>query len=295
MMGILPRFASYVMRGRQQAVALGLLFTIVPLLGWVSNAIVSLVTLRKGAKEGAIVLLWVILPAVVASSLGNRGIILYGIIGGSLFSYALALILRQTQSWKKVLTAILLIGLLAVLLVHLLMPDISTVWSNQFDHYALLIKKQFNVAVNTAQLQFFARFATGFQAAFISLSVLINLVLARGLQSMLYNPGQLRPELESIRLSQWQVLVLLALLIGSFLRIELAQDALPVVVFIFVLAGLSVFHALAHLKNLAKKWILLVYVLLVIFFPYLAAAFTLLAVVDSVANLRHRVHSKMKV
>jgi hypothetical protein len=295
MMGILHRFTSYVMRGRRQAVALGLLFTIVPLLGWVSNAIVSLVTLRKGAKEGAIVLLWVILPAVVVSSLGNRGIILYGIIGGSLFSYVLALILRQTQSWKKVLTAILLIGLLAVLLVHLLMPDISTVWSNQFDHYALLIKKQFNVAVNTVQLQFFARFATGFQAAFISLSALINLVLARGLQSMLYNPRQLRPELESIRLSKWQVLILLALLIGSFLRIELAQDALPVVVFIFLLAGLSIFHALGHLKNLAKKWILLVYVLLVIFFPYLAAAFTLLAVVDSVANLRHRVHSKMKV
>jgi hypothetical protein len=295
MMGILHRFAGYVMRGRRQAVALGLLFTIVPLLGWVSNAIVSLVTLRKGAKEGAIVLLWVILPAVVASSLGNRWIILYGIIGGSLFSYALALILRQTQSWKKVLTAILLIGLSAVLLVHLWTPDITTVWLSQFDHYALLIKKQFNVTVNTTQLHFFARFATGFQAAFIALSVLINLVLARGLQSMLYNPGQLRPELETIRLSQWEVFVLLAMLVLSWLRIGLAQDALPVVVLIFVLAGLSVFHALAHLKNLAKKWILLMYVLLVVFFPYLAAAFMLLAVVDSLVNLRRRLHRDMKV
>lgn len=292
---LLHRFASYVMRGRRQAVSLGLLFTIVPLLGWVSNAIISLVTLRKGAKEGAIVLLWVILPAVVASSLGNRWIILYGIMGGSLFSYALALILRQTQSWKKVLTAILLIGLLAVLLVHLWIPDITTLWSNQFDHYALLVKKQFNVAVNTEQLQFFARFATGFQVAFISLSVLINLVLARGLQSMLYNPGQLSPGLESIRLSQWEVLVLLSMLILSWLRIGLAQDALPVVVLVFVLAGLSVFHALAHLKNLAKKWIILVYALLVVFFPYLVVAFMVLAVVDSLVNVRRRVHREMKV
>ena len=288
MMGILHRFASYVMRGRRQAVMLGLLFTIVPLLGWVSNAIISLVTLRKGAKEGAVVLLWVILPAVVASSLGNRWIILYGIIGGSLFSYALALVLRQTQSWKKVLTAVLLIGLFAVLLVHLFIPNISTVWSSQFAHYALLVKKQFNVVVNTTQLQSFAKFATGFQAAFIALSVLINLVLARGLQSMLYNPGQLRPELEGIRLSLWQLLILLAILILSFLHIGLAQDALPVAVFVFVLAGLSVFHALVHLKNLAKKWILLVYVLLVVFFPYMAAAFMLLAVVDSLVNLRRR-------
>ena len=74
-MGMLHRFASYVMRGRRQAVIVGLLFTILPLFGWVSNVIVSLVTLRKGAKEGAIVLLWIILPAVVVafvSCLGRR-------------------------------------------------------------------------------------------------------------------------------------------------------------------------------------------------------------------------------
>jgi hypothetical protein len=288
MMGVLHRFASYVMRGRRQAVIVGLLFTLIPLFGWVSNAIVALVTLRKGAKEGAIILLWVILPAVVVASLGNRLIILYGIIGGSLFTYVLALILRQTQSWKTVLTVTLLIGLSAVLLVHLWIPNISLVWSDQFEHYAALVKNQFNVVVNTTQLQFFSKFATGFQVAFISLSVLINLMLARGLQSMLYNPGQLRPELENIRLNVWELLVFLVIFTLSLLRIVLAQDVLPVVALIFVLAGLSVFHAVADLRNLAKKWIFLFYVLLVVFFPYVAAALIGFAIVDSVANLRYR-------
>ena len=287
-MGILHRFASYVMRGRRQAVIAGLLFTILPLFGWVSNVIVSLVTLRRGAKEGAIVLLWVILPAVVVASLGNRLIILYGIIGGSLFTYVLALVLRQTQSWKAVLTTSLLLGLLAILLVHAWIPNITEVWVNQFDHYALLLKNQFNVAVNTTHLQFFAKFATGFQVAFISLSVLINLILARGFQSMLYNPGQLRPELKSVRLSFWEVLVLLVIGVLSFLGIVMAQDALPVLGLIFALAGLSVFHAVADLRNVANKWIFLFYVLLAVFFPYVAAALIVFAMIDSVLNLRYR-------
>ena len=289
-MGILHRFASYVMRGRRQTVIVGLLFTILPLFGWVSNVIVALVTLRKGAKEGAIVLLWIILPAVVVASLGNRLIILYGIIGGSLFTYVLALVLRQTQSWKAVLTTSLLLGLLAVLLVHLWIPNITEVWVNQFDHYALLVKNQFNVTVNTAHLDFFAKFATGFQVAFISLSVLINLILARGLQSMLYNPGQLRPELKSVRLSLCEVLILLVIGVLSFLGIVMAQDALPVVGLIFVLAGLSVIHALADLRNVANKWIFLFYVLLAVFFPYVAATLIIFAIIDSLLNLRSRLN-----
>ncbi|HEY2567427.1 MAG TPA: DUF2232 domain-containing protein [Candidatus Aquirickettsiella sp.] len=287
-MGMLHRFANYVMRGRRQAVIVGLLFTILPLFGWVSNVIVSLVTLRKGAKEGAIVLLWIILPAVVVASLGNHLIILYGIIGGSLFTYVLALVLRQTQSWKAVLTASLLIGLLAVLLVHAWIPNITEVWINQFGHYALMVKNQFNVMVDTARLQFFAKFATGFQVAFITLSGLINLILARGFQSMLYNPGQLRPELKTVRLSLWEVLILLVIGLLSFLGIVMAQDAISVVGLIFILAGLSVVHALADLRNVANKWIFLFYVLLVFFFPYVAAALVIFAVIDSVFNLRYR-------
>lgn len=287
-MGMLHRFASYVMRGRRQAVIIGLLFTILPLFGWVSNVIVSLVTLRKGAKEGAIVLLWIILPAVVVASLGNRLIILYGIIGGSLFTYVLALVLRQTQSWKAVLTASLSLGLLAVLLVHAWIPNITEVWVNQFGHYALMVKNQFNVVVDTARLQFFAKFATGFQVAFITLSGLINLILARGFQSMLYNPGQLRPELKTVRLSLWEVLILLLIGLLSFLSIVMAQDAISVVGLIFILAGLSVVHALADLRNVANKWIFLFYVLLVVFFPYVAAALVIFAVIDSMFNLRYR-------
>jgi len=181
-----------------------------------------------------------------------------------------------------------LLGLLAVLLAHAWIPNITEVWVNQFGHYALMVKNQFNVVVDTARLQFFAKFATGFQVAFITLSGLINLILARGFQSMLYNPGQLRPELKTVRLSLWEVLILLLIGLLSFLNIVMAQDAISVVGLIFILAGLSVVHALADLRNVANKWIFLFYVLLVVFFPYVATALVIFAVIDSMFNLRYR-------
>ncbi|MES2999041.1 MAG: hypothetical protein V4700_07000 [Pseudomonadota bacterium] len=293
MTGFLHRWAIYVMRGRQQAIIVGLLFTIVPLLGWVSNVIISLVTLRKGPKEGAIVLLWIILPVVVVASLANPWIALYNIVGGSLFAYLLALILRQTQSWKKVLEVGMFLGLLVVLLVHLLVPDVQAFWVKQVAHYALMIKTQFNFSINTDQLQFFTKFATGFQIVFLSLGGFINLILARGLQSMLYNPGRLRPELEAIRLSSWDALVFLVIAVASVQKFATAQDILPVVLLPFMLAGLSVIHALARLKNgFFKGWFLLFYGLLIVFFPYLAALLIVVAIMDSYLDFRHRLLRK---
>ena len=293
MAGFLHRCASYVMRGRQQAIIIGLLFTMIPLLGWVSNVIIALVTLRKGAKEGCIVLLWVILPVVVIAALGNPWIALYNIVGGSLFGFLLALILRQTQSWQKVLEAGMLIGLLAVLVVHLVKPDINAVWLTQLGHYAVLLKEQLSFSVNTEQLQLFTKFATGFQVAFLWLGVLINLILARGLQSMLYNPGRLSPELEAVRLSKWDGLVLLVIVIASLQKIAMAQDALPVVLLTFLLAGLSVLHAVIRLRNgFFKGWFLVFYGLLVVFFPYIAALLVFIALADSYLDFRHRVLPK---
>jgi uncharacterized protein YybS (DUF2232 family) len=110
---------------------------------------------------------------------------------------------------------------------------------------------------------------------------------------MLYNPGQLRPELKSVRLGLWAVLILLVIGLLSFLGIVIAQDALPVIGLIFLLAGLSVFHAVADLKKVANKWIFLFYVLLAVFAPYVATALILFALIDSAINLRYRLENNV--
>ena len=55
--------AAFIMRGRVQASLVALLGNLVPL---VSPATVALVTLRRGAADGLLVLMWAALPLVVA-------------------------------------------------------------------------------------------------------------------------------------------------------------------------------------------------------------------------------------
>ena len=86
------------MRGRSYAIGTSIACTMVPFLSWLSTAIVSLVVLRKGALEGALVLLWTLLPL---------GAILYffgqpdlspvtALIGTAIMAY----VLRVTVSWE---------------------------------------------------------------------------------------------------------------------------------------------------------------------------------------------------
>ena len=53
------------MRGRPQALLVAVLGSASLLFSWVSAAAIALVTLRRGAAEGAFVLLWALLPAAV--------------------------------------------------------------------------------------------------------------------------------------------------------------------------------------------------------------------------------------
>ncbi len=54
--------AEFIMRGRAQACAVGLLGNLFP---FVSPATIGLVTLRKGSGEGLLVALWAVLPLIV--------------------------------------------------------------------------------------------------------------------------------------------------------------------------------------------------------------------------------------
>ena len=61
-MGAIARF---VMQGPYQAVLLAVLFAAIPLMYWVSAAIVALVILRQGLNKGLNVLLPALLPGIV--------------------------------------------------------------------------------------------------------------------------------------------------------------------------------------------------------------------------------------
>ncbi len=287
--------AEFVMRDRMRAVLVALLFTAIPLFGWVADAIVALVTLRKGTREGALVLIWVILPGTVLGLMGYPQVLFYGVLGGTVTTYLGAVLLRHYGSWAILLQVGAIVGIIAVVLVHILVPDIAQSWSKGFALYIQSMKSQPNFPVQAQDIQkgadFLVKIATGLQVAVLLLGNLFSLLVARWAQALLYHPDGLRQELYNIRLGVVAVAVLGLIVLGSMGGVAAAIDSLPVILLIFVVAGLSLVHAFFAAIN-QKLWLVVFYGLLVVLFPYMIGLLVILALLDSWWNLRRRFHSK---
>jgi hypothetical protein len=281
-MRFVHRFANYVMQGRKQAITTGLLLSLLPpLFSWLADVVVGLVSLRKGMKEGALVLLWTILPSVILLNHLDFSIWLYSVLGGHLLSYGLALLLRHSASWAILLEVLLALGLITLVGFHVAIPDIAAIWLKQLPQ----------------QMAFFATTATGITLSVLFLASLWVLLIARWLQAALYNPGQLLPEILSIRISKASSLIMLScVIVAVCLDNPLAKNSLVIVTVIGGLAGLSILEALIKQTQIALFWKSLFWVLLFIFLPYLIWILIGLVWVDSVHDLRKHwnIHPSVK-
>jgi len=86
--------AQYALKSRTNAIIATALSAAIPFLFWIAAAVVSVVTLRKGGKDGSQVMLWGSLPALFWFAQGDLTPA-FVIIG----AYIMALVLRQSVSW----------------------------------------------------------------------------------------------------------------------------------------------------------------------------------------------------
>lgn len=283
---------EYVMRGRKQAILMIVLFNLIPFLGWLSDVIVALVTLRKGAKEGFLVLMWAVLPSIVFAVIGHPQFWFYNVVGGSLMVYLSAITLRNTNSWATVLCYAMLLGIVGVIAVHIYNPDIAADWAKQLSNYVQWLKGQWSTTLDFKRMEtavpLFAKFGTGLQIIFILVSDLVSLLVARWGQSLLYNPNALQPELLNIRLGYIAIGTLVLLVLGSTSGIAVAIDSMPLVLMSFSLAGLSLLHGAITLTKASKAWLFGFYGLWVLLFPYLTMLLVFAALMDCKWNFRHR-------
>jgi hypothetical protein len=87
--------AEYVMRGRREATLVSTMAVVLPMFFWLGAAVVGLVTLRKGVREGAFVMLWALLPAAVVAYFGE-----IMPVAALLGITVVAGVLRLTVSWS---------------------------------------------------------------------------------------------------------------------------------------------------------------------------------------------------
>ncbi len=298
------RLGEFILRGRWHAVLIAFALTFIPLLSWLGAVIMGLVTLRKGPKEGGMVALAISLPAIVWAFLGHPQVLLGNVLYGSLLVYIAALCLRILPSWRIVLQVTVLMGIAGVLVTHLVIHDVVVAWI----HYYQQLAKTAGQLLGSAGLeqgrenwrmlkaaleqpyvvQTMAKMSTGIFIAFNILGSLLNLVIARLWQAALYNPGGLRRELLIIRLHSAWIGVWLIDLLGIWGHVNLAWDILPLLFLLFLPAGLSVVHASLAKRSKPWFWIISFYAVLILLSPYSVIALILVAVLDSVVDLRQR-------
>ncbi len=195
------KFAQMVMSGQWQAIMLAMLFAIIPGFIWVSVVIVSLVILRKGVKQGLIVLAWAVLPVIGIGAYQGYPF-LFVLLSISLsfgLTGFLAITLRLTGQWRSVLFVGVIVASLSLSLMVHNEPDY--IQQNQ-----LLLERVYQayyddglakMPLSTVKyaLHNFAKFLPGLRAVTALLSGLLNLVMARAMQASLYHPGGLRDDL----------------------------------------------------------------------------------------------------
>jgi len=199
--------AQYAMRGNKQVTMVAVLFAIIPVLFWISAALVALVILRKGYQAGANVFMWSLLPAIAWWSNGDPtpALTLIGVAG-------LASVLRYSASWAYVLVASLLAAIVSMPILASYLQDVMAV----FAEAGIQLEAQQNLPENIDK-KLLQTLMEGVLGAVHMAILLACVVLARWWQAALYNPGGFQTEFHQLRFAD------MAYGNSSFSRIRLKQ------------------------------------------------------------------------
>jgi hypothetical protein len=293
---LLKNFGLYLIQKRYHAVWVVLLCAFLPFIKiptfFLAVATVGLITLHKGAKEGLYLLCWLFLPSLAAYFYGDYGPLLLEAIGKGAVVWLTACILGATLSWTKAIQAAVLCGVVVVMVLHLALADLlSGWWLQQIAPFATEIQKSWDLNLPPDQIKLLlekiSHFATGAIIAGVLLFDVVILLVARGWQALLFNPGGLNREWQQLRLHYAYSLVLLAVMVLIWLDVIWLLDILPIILVPYIFAGLSLIHAkLPEKKSLRTAVLIALYMGLVLFSPYVCTMLVLIALVDSWYDFR---------
>jgi MFS family permease len=305
---LLRRFTDFILQSRLQAMLVAFLAAFIPVFGSIiSIVIAAFVTLRKGIKEGALIAVAATLPYIlsyVAYSVSTHTsfavVAIVVLIVSNILTWFFAAFLRRYNHWGSLLEIAALIGVIAIVVLHLIFPDIQDWWQAQLNAYfsyaaktaALVNDVTPDAEVTAAQMHLvdgMKQYATGFAFAFILLHVFVQLYLARWWQAALFNRGGLRPELYQIRLSYVAGVVFAICLVLAYLGSGVARDTVLILNLIFFIAGLSLLHYLVAQPRDSWVLIALVYVVIIGLFPISIIIVALIGLLDTAVKVRQRI------
>lgn len=276
--------AKFILRGRIQAIAVAALglITLLP----VSSAVVGLVSLAKGVKEGILVFLWISLLPLLTQQMGADNPLLVAVTIASLGIMVFAAAIHGLlASWQWSLAAILLFATLCVMAFSLLMGSYVDALVTALQAMLLEIAQQQDVEIS---MTLSAPLVLGALATVLFFGSVMGLILARWWQALLYNPGGFQKEFHSFSLDA--KLAVLLILITVFV-LSLPADYLLwvyLVVFPLLLAGIALAHHAVKQLNLGDQWLAFLYVALIMIGKPVTLILVGLGLADSIFDLRSK-------
>lgn len=279
--------AEFIMRGRLQSGTVAILGYFIPLL---TPSAVALVTMRKGALEGTLVLLIGLLPALISIAIGNSGsLVVWGTLLSLLVVYVPSIVLRLSRSLPltigSALVASIVIVFLMVLFASETVADLVELFRSQLAAANIDLSKD---EYSTLSQMISVTGVAGMIAYGLALNSIVGVLLGRWLQALAFNPGGFRAEFCELRLGY---VVSVVCFLGSVFFYFLGGEyqwwssllAIPL-----LLVALSVAHGVVKAKALSFWWLLLSYFM--VFFSMPLVMFV--GFLDAWVNFRDRVQKK---
>lgn len=266
-----------------------------------SFASLGLVTMRRGGREGLILLLSCIALFGAITLLAAQAIRADLLFLSVLWTmvWIVAMVYRQMLTPAWMINAAGVIGLLCVAGFYLQVPDPAAFWLVILDQYLrpLLLEQQLLQSSTELDslLTNLARVLTGVLAAMLSVVLIVSLLLARWWQAILYNPGGFRQEFYALRLGRVTTIVMIVLLVVSLLgQYAISTDMVTVVWLLFFFQGIAVLHSLIGMTGMGVGWLVSLYLLLAIVPNYASPVISGLGLVDTWFDFRRRIRQKQK-
>jgi hypothetical protein len=257
--------------------------------GFIAAIIVGLVTLQKGPKSGFWLLAWVALPTIallVLRQVGQFDVLFVRCVVVWIF----ASLFYRYQTWRLLLELMAYTGIVLIAILHFCVPHIEQWWIKELTTFIqqLTAASHWKIAITPAEFaQRLAPLASGVVLFFFFSSLLVELFFARFWQSLIVNPGSFANEFTQIRIGKTAAIVFSCLLIAFvFFKVRMIEDAFPIMLLPFFIAGLSVLHFWVRRNNKLVVWLILMYVVLFFVPAFAVSVLALIAFIETWRNFR---------
>jgi hypothetical protein len=290
--------ADFVMRGKLQAIGVSLFGALFPMMYWLSCATVSLVILRKGVRDGLLILILASLPTVVLIFVYEDPtpmLVLLGLLCGNAL---LAFSLRATESWEVTMVVAIFVSGFGTLLFEYGAAGMMSLIVDQYLQFLTSFKQQLGAESSALAvlptLEEAHELLFGSIAMFFAYFMLLILILGRWWQSELFNEGGFGVEFQSLRLSPQFSLALVLGLIASYGLDGFVRWVYILTMPLFI-AAIGFVHWIVKQKKLASPWLVTFYLSMVLMFQLVAPVMIMVALMDSWFDLRKRTSSDREV